>query len=62
MPCPHFSTLNGECVLDRPEDGVDDDSRDAPCEDPVDRSLCLSSDGRHRDCPIYRRFLSELTP
>lgn len=62
MPCPHFSNLNGECVLDRPESEVDDDSRDTPVEDPVERTLCLSSDGRYRDCPVYQRFLTDLTP
>lgn len=61
MPCPHFSCVTGECVLQQ-EHEADDDPREAPVEEPTSRDWCLSPVKGYRDCPIFERFLSELLP
>ncbi len=61
MPCPHFSNQNGDCLL-REDQDVDEEDRDVSVEDPVDRTWCLSAEKGYRQCPVYRRFLAELTP
>jgi hypothetical protein len=62
MPCPHFSGVNGECVLQQADREAEDDAREAQVEDPVERDWCLSADKGYRDCPVYRSFLAELVP
>ena len=41
-----------------PED--EEDSAEAPLEEPVSGESCLSAGSDYQSCPIYRRFLAEL--
>lgn len=60
MPCPHYSRENSECALmdNAPED--EEDSAEAPVEEPVNGEWCLAAGNGYRSCPIYRKFLAEL--
>ena len=41
-----------------PED--DEETADAPLEEPVSGEWCLTAGAGYQSCPIYRRFLAEL--
>lgn len=61
MPCPHFSNLTGECVLQQ-ERVEEDDPRELRVEDPTSRDWCLSATKDYQNCPLFKRFLLELLP
>lgn len=61
MPCPHLSNDSGECLL-RQDDGEEEDRRELPVADRVNREWCLSSQMGYRQCPVFQRFLAELLP
>ena len=61
MPCPHFSSANGECLLEH-ENAEGDDDREAAVDDPVDREWCFGGEKAYRRCPVFQRFLAELLP
>ena len=61
MPCPHFSNDSGDCLLWQ-DHGEEEDCREAPVEDRVNREWCLSSQTGYRQCPVFQRFLAELFP
>jgi hypothetical protein len=61
VPCPHFSTDAGECLLQ--EDTEDEEDRgEVVLDDAVRRDLCLSSDRAYANCPVFRRYLGDLLP
>ena len=61
MPCPHFSNVSGECLLEH-EHAEGDDGREAVADDPVDREWCFRGEKGYRRCPVFQRFLTELLP
>jgi len=61
MPCPHFSNVSGECVLQQDRE-QDDDEREPPVVENVSTDWCLSSNQGYRNCPLYQRFLAEIIP
>ncbi len=61
MPCPHFSYLIGECVLQQERED-EEDPREARVEEPTTRDWCLSPVKGYRNCPLFKRFLTELLP
>jgi hypothetical protein len=62
VPCPHFSSESGDCLLMQEPEEQDEDLVEIPNDDPVDREWCLASNRTYRNCPVYRRFLAELLP
>jgi len=63
MPCPHFSGVTGECGLEQGRvEADDDDAYETAAEDPVSREWCLGAGRKYRECPVFRRFVAELSP
>ena len=61
MPCPHFSTDAGECLIqDNPED--EEERGEIVLDETVRSDWCLSTDRGHRNCPVFRRYLGDLLP
>jgi hypothetical protein len=62
MPCPHFSSVTGECGLEQGHvEAADDDVYEPTAEDPVSRELCLGAGKKHRECPVFQRFVADLS-
>ena len=60
MACPHFQRESGDCLLlDEMSEG-DEDGTEMRVEEPLSREWCLSSGKLYRNCPLYRKFVSEL--
>jgi hypothetical protein len=63
MPCPHLSRVNGDCLLQQdPGSDTDDGREPVVTTESVAREWCLGTREGYRDCPVLRRFLTELVP
>jgi hypothetical protein len=62
MPCPHFSAANAECLLQQDPDSEGDETHLPVVTDSVDPDWCLGPGRGYRECPVFKRFLSEIVP
>ena len=62
MPCPQYSREHCDCLLmqDAPRD--DEERVEINTEDVLYREWCMAPERGYRRCPVFRRFLPELSP
>jgi hypothetical protein len=62
MTCPQYSREHDDCLLLQEPPREDDERAELATDAPMTREWSLAPQRGYRNCPVFRRFLAELSP